>query len=103
MEMLKRLMRAETLHSHDPISRSLAEGLMKRRVAIIGTGWVGSSVAISTLHSGAADEVLLNDARPGVAEGEAMDLVHGGPFYPAAAVRTAAIEEMVDADAVVVT
>ena len=41
---------------------------MKRRVAIIGTGWVGSSVAISTLHSGAADEVLLNDARPGVAE-----------------------------------
>jgi L-lactate dehydrogenase len=75
---------------------------VKRRVAVIGTGWVGASVAISTLHSGVADEVLLNDARPEVAEGEAMDLAHGGPFYPAASVRTAGLEEMTDADVVVV-
>lgn len=76
---------------------------MIRRVGIIGTGWVGSSVAISTLHSGAADELLLNDARPGLAEGEAMDLAHGASFYPSAGVRTATVEEMADADAVVVT
>ena len=75
---------------------------MKRRVAIIGTGWVGSSVAISTLHSGVADELLLNDVRETVAEGEAMDLAHGASFYPPAVVRTATIEEMVDADVVVV-
>jgi L-lactate dehydrogenase len=75
---------------------------VKRRVAVIGTGWVGASVAISTLHSGVADEVLLNDARAEVAEGEAMDLAHGGPFYPTAAVRTASLEEMADADVVVV-
>lgn len=75
---------------------------MKRRVAIIGTGWVGASVAISTLHSGVADEILLNDARTDVALGEAMDLAHGGPFYPAASVRTADLEEMADADVVVV-
>ena len=75
---------------------------MKRQVAIIGTGWVGSSVAISTLHSGIADELLLYDLREAVAEGEAMDLAHGAPFYPAATVRTAAIEEMVDADAIVI-
>lgn len=75
---------------------------MKRRVAVVGTGWVGASVAISTLHSGVADEVLLNDARAEVAEGEAMDLAHGGPFYPTAAVRTASLEEVADADVVVV-
>lgn len=75
---------------------------MKRQVAIIGTGWVGSSVAISTLHSGMADEVLLYDVREAVAEGEAMDLAHGASFYPPAAVRTATIEEMVDADAIVI-
>jgi L-lactate dehydrogenase len=75
---------------------------MKRRVAIVGTGWVGASVAISTLHSGAADEVLLHDARAELAEGEAMDLAQGASFYPAAAVRTASIEEMADADVVVV-
>jgi hypothetical protein len=44
------------------ISSCLAwDSRMKRRVAIIGTGWVGASVAISTLHSGIADEILLND------------------------------------------
>ncbi|MGH9370343.1 MAG: L-lactate dehydrogenase [Vicinamibacterales bacterium] len=75
---------------------------MKRQVAIIGTGWVGSSVAISTLQSGVADELLLHDLRQEVAAGEAMDLAHGASFYPSALVRTSAIEEMVDADAVVV-
>lgn len=75
---------------------------MARRVAIIGTGWVGSSVAISTLQLGVADELLLNDVRTEVAEGEAMDLAHGSSFYPAAAVRTATIEEMIDADAIVI-
>ena len=75
---------------------------MKRRVAIIGTGWVGSSVAISTLHAGVADELLLYDVREAVAEGEAMDLAHGASFYPPAAVRVAPIEEMVDADVVVI-
>lgn len=75
---------------------------MARRVAIIGTGWVGSSVAISTLQLGVADELLLYDARTEVAEGEAMDLAQGSSFYPAATVRTASIEEMVDADAIVI-
>lgn len=75
---------------------------MKRRIAIIGTGWVGTSVAISTLHSGVADELLLHDVRTDVAEGEAMDLAHGAAFYPQASVRTAAVEEMADADAVVI-
>lgn len=75
---------------------------MRRRVAIIGTGWVGSSVAISTLHSGVADELLLFDARDAVAEGEAMDLAHGAAFYAPALVRMAAIEDMVDADVIVV-
>ena len=75
---------------------------MKRSVSIIGTGWVGASVAISTLHSGVADELLLNDARAELAEGEAMDLAHGAAFYPPVTVRTATIEEMADADAIVV-
>jgi L-lactate dehydrogenase len=71
-------------------------------VGIIGVGWVGASVAISTLHAGAANELLLSDVRPEVAEGEAMDLAHGAAFYPAAKVRAAAVEEMLDTDAVVI-
>lgn len=71
-------------------------------VGIIGTGWVGSSVAISTLHSGVARRLLLHDLRPEIAEGEAMDLAHGGAFYPGAVVETASVEEMRNADAVVI-
>jgi L-lactate dehydrogenase len=73
------------------------------RIGIIGTGWVGASVAISLLHDGTARELLLHDARAELAEGEAMDLRHGAPFYPAAEVRSATLDEMIGCDAVVLT
>jgi L-lactate dehydrogenase len=76
---------------------------MKRRVAIIGMGRVGSSVAISTLHSGVADEMLLNDLNMEVAVAEAMDLAYGSSFYPIATVRTAAIEEIMATDVIVIS
>jgi L-lactate dehydrogenase len=75
---------------------------MKRQVAIVGTGWVGSSVAISTLHSGIADVLLLNDIRGDLAEGEAMDLAQGSSFYPVTTVKAAALDEIGDADVVVI-
>ena len=59
-------------------------------------------MAISTLHAGVADELLLHDARVDVAQGEAMDLAHGASFYPPTEIRTATIEEMVDADVIVI-
>lgn len=76
---------------------------MRGKIGIIGMGWVGSSVAISTLHEGVARELLLNDVRTDIAEGDAMDLADGSMFYPSAKVRTATIEEMVDCDAVVIS
>jgi L-lactate dehydrogenase len=72
------------------------------RIGIIGTGWVGASVAISVLHAGIAQELLLNDARADVAEGEAMDLAHGATFYPSATVRHASLEDMRATDAIVI-
>ena len=75
---------------------------MKASVGIVGVGWVGASVAISTLHAGVANELLLSDVRTDVAEGEAMDLAHGASFYPTATVRAARLEEMMDTDAVVI-
>jgi len=72
------------------------------RIGIIGIGWVGSSVAISTLQSGVAGELLLHDARAAIAEAEAMDLSHGSSFYPPARVRAARLEELLDTDAVVI-
>lgn len=72
------------------------------KIGIIGMGWVGASVAISTLHAGVARELLVHDRKREIAEGEAMDLAHGSSFYPRADVRVASVEEMTDADAVVI-
>lgn len=75
---------------------------MDKRVGIIGCGWVGTSVASCTLQSGAADQLWLHDLRAELAEGEAMDLRHGAAFYPRCQVQTASIEQMREAQVVVV-
>jgi L-lactate dehydrogenase len=76
---------------------------MKNSIGIIGMGWVGSSVAISLLHKGVCRQLLLNDIRQEIAEGEAMDLNHGTSFFPSADIRAASIAEMKDCDAIVIT
>ena len=75
---------------------------MSISVGILGTGWVGSSVAISVLHAGVATELLLADARAELAEGEAMDLAHGAAFYPSASVRAVPQEGLLNTDALVI-
>jgi L-lactate dehydrogenase len=75
---------------------------MRRRVGIIGTGWVGASVALSTLLGGAVDELLLHDRNADLAEGEAMDLAHGAAFYPTSEVRAASMDDLLEANVIVV-
>lgn len=72
-------------------------------VGMLGTGWVGASVAISILHSGFASELLLSDVKSDVAEGEAMDLAHGASFYPTAEVRAVPFDELLDTSALVIS
>jgi L-lactate dehydrogenase len=73
------------------------------RIGILGLGWVGASVAISTLHRGIARELWLDDIVPGLADAEVMDLAHGASFYPRCVVRRAAPEEMAaGCDAIVI-
>ncbi len=50
------------------------------RVAIVGTGAVGSTFAFGLLLSGLVSEIVLSDANARKAEGEAMDLLHAVPF-----------------------
>ncbi len=50
------------------------------RVAIVGTGNVGSTFAYALLLSGWAPEIVLIDLNQARAEGEAMDLNHALPF-----------------------
>jgi L-lactate dehydrogenase len=52
------------------------------RVAVVGTGNVGSTFAYALLLSGLASEIVLMDVNRAKAEGEAMDLNHTEPFAP---------------------
>jgi len=51
-----------------------------RKVAVIGTGFVGSSSAFALMESGLFSEMILLDADQNRAEGEALDISHGLPF-----------------------
>lgn len=72
-------------------------------IGIIGLGWVGASTAISILHKGICNNLLVNDVKKEIAEGEAMDLNHGSAFYPSATVKSVEIEDMLHCDAIVIT
>ena len=74
----------------------------QQSIGVLGTGWVGASVAISILHAGFARELLVSDARREVAEGEAMDLAHGASFYPTANVRAVDLDGLLETDAIVI-
>jgi L-lactate dehydrogenase len=58
--------------------------MLKRvnRVALIGTGFVGSSYAFALLNQGVTEELVLIDINKEKSEGDAMDLNHGLPFAP---------------------
>ena len=63
------------------------------RVAVVGTGAVGSTFAFALLLSGLASEIVLSDANERRAEGEAMDLMHAVPFARTARVWSGSVEE----------
>src|SRR3954454_21362210 len=62
------------------------------RVAIVGTGAVGSTFGFALLLSGLASEIVLSDANERRAEGEAMDLMHAVPFARTARVWAGPVE-----------
>ncbi len=51
-----------------------------KKVALVGTGFVGMSFAYALLNSGECDQLVLIDVNKVKAQGEAMDLNHGLPF-----------------------
>ena len=49
------------------------------KVTIVGTGFVGSTIAYTLVTAGTASEIVLIDVNNDRAEGEAMDIEHGVP------------------------
>lgn len=51
-----------------------------RKIVLVGTGFVGMSMAYTLLTQSGIDELVLVDVNKDKAEGEAMDLSHGLPY-----------------------
>lgn len=73
------------------------------KVVIVGSGFVGTSIAYATLIRGICTELVLIDVNKEKAEGEAMDLSHGLPFIRPVEIRAGGYEECRDAEVIVIT
>ena len=74
-----------------------------RKVAIIGCGFVGSSIAFSLMQRGLFTEMVLLDVDGAKAEGEAMDLSHGLPYIASMDIRAGTYDDIGDCALVVIT
>lgn len=78
--------------------------MIKNKVAIIGTGFVGSTAAYSLMLDGVVDEIALIDLNDKVAQGHALDLMHGMQFTKSTKIKAGSSFELVaDAKIVVIT
>jgi len=74
------------------------------RLAVVGAGRVGSSIAYASLIRGVARHIALYDLDEGKVGAEVLDLGHGRQFAPAAEVVGGSdLEVLRDADVVVLT
>lgn len=78
--------------------------ISKRKVVLVGTGFVGMSMAYALENQGGVNELVLIDVLKDKAEGEAMDLCHGIAMSPGRMViKSGNYDECKDANIVVIT
>lgn len=74
-----------------------------KKVAIIGCGFVGSSIAFALLQKEIFTEMVLIDQSKDKAEGEAMDLSHGLAYTKSMNIYAGEYKDIKDAAVVVIT
>ncbi|MBC5688462.1 L-lactate dehydrogenase [Mediterraneibacter sp. NSJ-55] len=74
-----------------------------QKAAVIGCGFVGSSIAYALMQKGTFSEIVLLDANQKKAEGEAMDISHGLPFAHAMDIYAGGYEDIRDASVIIIT
>ncbi|MDN6622974.1 MAG: L-lactate dehydrogenase, partial [Bifidobacterium crudilactis] len=74
------------------------------KLAIIGAGAVGSTMAFAAAQRGIAREIVLEDINAKRVEAEVLDMQHGSSFYPTVSINGSDdVEICRDADIVVIT
>ena len=74
-----------------------------RKAAVIGCGFVGSSIAFSLMQRGLYSQLVLIDANQAKAEGEAMDLSHGLPYAASMQIYAGTYDDVADCAMVILT
>lgn len=74
-----------------------------RKVVVIGAGAVGSTYAYALAQSGLADHIVLVDKNRDLAEGQALDLAHGQPYFPQVRIAAGDTADYADARLIVLT
>ena len=74
-----------------------------RKAAIIGCGFVGSTTAFALMQTGVFSDLVLIDANPARAEGEAMDLSHGLPFAHPMKITAGNYDDIGDCALIIIT
>ena len=75
----------------------------KRKIAVLGTGNVGATIAYALTLQGVASEIVLVDINKEKAEGEALDLTQCAASVPSVKVWSGEYEDVAGSDVVVVT
>ena len=76
----------------------------KKKVVLVGAGFVGMSMAYALLNQGGVDELVLIDVNKDKAIGEEMDLSHCLPYSPQKVkIKAGNYDECKDANVVVIT
>lgn len=74
-----------------------------RKAAVIGCGFVGSSIAFALMQSSLFSEMILIDADTDRAEGEALDISHGTPFAKPMKIYAGTYQDIADAAVIIIT
>lgn len=74
-----------------------------QKTAVIGCGFVGSTIAYTLMQRGIFSEMVLIDMNQEKAKGEAMDLSHGLPFTHAMDIYAGGYEDIKDAALIIIT
>lgn len=77
--------------------------LKNRKAAVIGCGFVGSSIAFTLMQRSVFSELVLIDIDRKKAEGEALDISHGVPYSAPMEIYAGDYDDISDAGLIIIT
>lgn len=85
------------------MEKKLYAAIDNRKVAIVGAGFVGASIAYALTLRNLARDIILIDINPERANGEALDIQHGISYMGASSVRVGTYEDCANCDLIIIT